>query len=571
MPNGKSKQGTGNAPASSPSTAPACVSTPKNPNPPCSQHSVVVEFRPLKDSPGKPGYKGEFGFDWLRIYEWGMMQNNPFTHAEEIPYIDAADGRRLGNVESGAKKISIEDIIAAKNITVNLTATEAKTKIQKEYNQFVIKRFPSKPQTVVDYRLLSYFVPYLNLFPEGTQPVTRTKPDASKPFLTLPAGTTLPNPPCEAALQLLIDIKYQTPHEIVLEYDPAYLQISGTTGSSKYYEIASSSSGRQSRHERGKTPKGASVVKSQYVINKFEITPENYAGNVKKSDEIKVKCIRAIPSDIRIFAYAYDKNGHKAIAAPVGEMVVCANDVAHQKRMKIALVQVDTDVQQDNFVEHGIFRSNELISLFHTLHQALILPDVVNSVKEKNTNKEIILDLTKDKKYHDPSTSVWWNPLTWLSGKHLFAGCINPHVDNFEKYLEERLNASYQAYHLPRDYFLVFNFGENGPTSPRGTLNGIASSKVLANNLMVCRSSVSLFPSRGPWTLPHELLHTLQLFHTHDDNPGNTPPTPLLPAQKYIFGHGQTTNVMSYNRTTRHTTWKWQWEIMRKNAANITR
>jgi hypothetical protein len=568
MPNGKSKQGTqkkgaGNAPASSPSTAPACVSTPSNPNPPCSQHSVVVEFRPFAGTPaskaskGKPGYQGEFGFDWLRIYEWaGGPKNNPFAHASEEPYIDSADGRgQTFGVTSGFK-----------NATTNLTETEAKAQIRREYNQFRINRLPSKPKTRVDYRLLSYFVPYLNLFPEGTQPVTSTKPNANKPFLKLSVKTTLPKPPCEAKLQLLIDIKYQIPHEIVLEYDPTYLQITGT--GRKYYEIASSSSG-QSRYAKGKTPKGASVVKSQYVIKKRSITPESYAGNVELSDVIKVKCIKAIPKDIKVVAYAYDKNGHKAIAVPIGEMVVCANDVAHQKSMKIALVRVDTNVQQDNYVEKGVFRPDELISLFNTLHQALILPDVINYHVDKNgVSKEIILDLTKDKRFHDPSTV---KTIDLLTGAYLSAGCIDPDAPTFAPYLEGRLNASYPAHNFPRDYFLAFNFGEHVYDNSFG----LASSKTVAGKL-ICRSSVSMFPLRDPATLPHELLHTLQLFHTHDDNQPPPPrppkpPKPLFPAQQYTFPYGTTTNVMSYNPVVCYSTWKWQWEIMRRNATNIIR
>jgi hypothetical protein len=548
---GAQTKGASNAPAPSPSTAPACVSTPNDPNPPCSQHSVVVEFRPLKD------YQGEFGFDWLRIYEWAGngSKKNPFTNDAEEPYIDSADGRG-GHVENGVK-----------DARTDLGQAEAKKRIQREYRRFVIKRFPSKPKIEVDYRLLSYFAPYLNLFPEGTLPVTSTQPDASKPFLKLPSEMTLPAPPCEATLQLVIDIKYQIPHEIVLEYDPAYLQISGTTGSSTYYEIASSSSGEQSRYAKGKTPKGASIVKSQYVIKKRSLTPESYAGNVTDSDQIKVKCIKAIPSgDTRIVAYAYDKDGHKAIDAPVGAMIVCANDAAHQKEMKIALVRVDTNIQQDINDEKGNFTTDEILNLFNTLHQALILPDVVNFVKEGNADKEIILDLTKDKKFHTPLIGENHPPQDPSTGEHLKAGCINPDdiKKGFAKYLEKGLNDAYQAYSLPNNYFLAFGFGENGP---RGE-NGITSGKVVKGKV-IARSSVSLFPIRGPWTLAHELLHTLQLFHTHRNS------TPLLPAQKFIFPHGHasdygTTNVMSYSKI-RYSTWKWQWEIMQNNATNIIR
>ena len=68
------------------------------------------------------------------------------------------------------------------------------------------------------------------------------------------------------------------------------------------------------------------------------------------------------------------------------------------------------------------------------------------------------------------------------------------------------------------------------------------------------------------YVVAHEALHCLSLYHTHrDSNPlGNA-------NQKYVYHHGQHAtshlsawNIMSY-RMNSYYTWKWQWDLMRKN------
>jgi hypothetical protein len=267
--------------------------------------------------------------------------------------------------------------------------------------------------------------------------------------------------------------------------------------------------------------------------------------------------LKPIPHDIEIVAYAYDEKGNKAITIPIGKMIVRANDEKHRKTMKIALTRVFTNVTQDNKTEEGVFTSNELVSLFNTLHQSLILPEVVNTVRRKGVDEDIILNLENDKKFLNGTPGAGY-------GEYLSAGVINPDDGKgFAAYLETRLDRIYPECKLSRDYFLAFCFWENGLTD----LLGRASAKVAAGKL-VFRSSVSIFPARDDPTLPHELLHALQLFHTHK---GASISARLQMAQRYIFPLASTTNVMSYNPDSCYSLWKWQWDIMQENAERIIR
>jgi hypothetical protein len=431
----------------------------------------VVEFRPLIT------YQGEFGFDWLRVYE-GPDSGATINHTEEIPYIDAADAtatRHTGQVEGGFNS-------AAPN-GPGLTPAEAKTRIQTEYNNFPIVRSPSAPVPRINYRLLTYFVPYLNLFPDGTEPawVWRT-PTVGAYILKPPSGVTLPKPPCEAKLQVLIDIKHQAPDKIVLEYNPEFLEITGAATS-------------------GATTPGKYVIPGGYTV-----TPETYADNVKKSAEITVKCINATALDIEILAWAYDCNGVKVISNPVGKMIVRANTIAHQRVMKIALASVKTNTNNNSRGGNiGTFNpptaNLELTQLFNTLHQALIIPDVVNTIVAPSGSQDVTLDLTQNRRFHhDPTAagSAITGSLTTAGGLTTGAGgtvgqfvhppattsatavpCIDVSSSNYDVYLEQLLNDKYPELR-PTSYWIVFNFGEAGWVTglgPTSVLNGIASGR----------------------------------------------------------------------------------------------
>ena len=56
--------------------------------------------------------------------------------------------------------------------------------------------------------------------------------------------------------------------------------------------------------------------------------------------------------------------------------------------------------------------------------------------------------------------------------------------------------------------------------------------------------------------IPHELMHALGLEHTFEEKDH--------PNKEHIFRQGSTKNYMDYNNT-KETTFKWQWDILRKS------
>jgi type VI secretion system secreted protein VgrG len=124
--------------------------------------ACAVHFRP------KTGWKGEFGFDWLRIGDVG--EDNYKTL-----------------ITGGHKSVD-----AAGTIT-EYTKVEAYAALKNEYKK-IATVLEDKPDN-----LKEYFVPYLNLYPKGT------------------AGT--PTPPFEAELKIMIAVKAPAPDKIEFEYD----------------------------------------------------------------------------------------------------------------------------------------------------------------------------------------------------------------------------------------------------------------------------------------------------------------------------------------------------------------
>lgn len=557
------------------SKVPAAASKPKSSSLPCSKHSVVVEFRPL------PSYKGEFGFDWLRIREGMPLSPGTLNDPEEGVYIDSADGHYHGCIEGGA----INDASA----THDMTKKEAKKNIQKEYQRFQIERRSKnlilasldRVQRGVKYRLLTYFVPYLNLFPEGTRPAWEgnrrlvnaknlaQKSGRSQYCLHL-SGAHPPAPPCEARLQVLIDVKDQAPHAVVLEYNAKYLEISGT----RAFSGVSVGAG----HPVPSTVSGKTGKVGRYALSgHYKLTPETHQESVKKFCEITIKCIKPIPENTEITAWAYDSQGNKAITVPVGKMIVRANDAAHQKKMKIALVRVATNVtQKPKKGKKGVFNAGtalgEVTSLYNTLYQALIIPDVINTIVMRNASvRDITLNLSKDPTFRVPTAAdiaAGNNVGKYIDVISSAKPCINTYASGFAEHLERGLDKSYPA--LSASYCLAFGFGEDAAASPGANLMGLAASHVVGGYIVGVRSTVSMYPHRDAATLPHELLHTLQLYHTHNDNPTD-PAYRLESAQKYIFTHGVTTNIMSYNFRASYSTWRWQWKIMWNNADKVVR
>jgi hypothetical protein len=207
------------------------------------QQETVIEFRPLYI------WKGEFGFDWMRIYEgspvghtstgitYSSNWHGMFLGPEEMPYIDGAIDAATtyprpyeANAETGIRHRPAG--IAGKGIVwggfhpssplVEMSAAKAQEKLKKEYKSFEIAR-PGP----LSYRLKTYYIPWLNLFPDADAGVSAAV--AGAPSLKI---TTPPPRLSEVSLHLFYDAKNQPPGKLVIEFDKNFIEVNGdNTGS----------------------------------------------------------------------------------------------------------------------------------------------------------------------------------------------------------------------------------------------------------------------------------------------------------------------------------------------------
>ncbi|MFK7002188.1 hypothetical protein V3I07_15015, partial [Flavobacterium oreochromis] len=74
-----------------------------------------------------------------------------------------------------------------------------------------------------------------------------------------------------------------------------------------------------------------------------------------------------------------------------------------------------------------------------------------------------------------------------------------------------------------------------------------------------------LFKNRNNYTICHETLHGLGLYHTHKDGVITEPNRKFVYKDARVDPTHATDNIMSYNGALRKSTWYWQWKIIRKN------
>jgi hypothetical protein len=581
------------------------------------QQETLIEFRPLDT------WFGEYGFDWMRVYEGGFTThfkawlsadwNFDFLRDDEIPYIDGAsdavtayprpphtmrgtpaDGSRYRPLGVPGTGIVAGGFVGY-SILMELSPAKAQEAIQKEYESFEIPR----PGTL-SYRLKTYFVPWLNLFPA---------PDAGRSPAPAPGapslGTAFPPPPrpgvpppppappfqppprlCEAELQVLYDIKNALPQKIVIEFDKNFIEIDGnTTGK---YEL---------------TPVPSSPTLPNYLTNVMR-HPKN----------IKIKCIKEIndPRGSTVVVRAIDLNAPSGDPGTLaGKLIVCPNSRTYQREIKIILVRVITDIDPLVGVTTGAFDSREVAQLFNSLHQALLRPDIVDL---DETGRRYELDLSAEPEFRNPGLYSVASPAPAGStpGQFVIPPPASSSLPDWQittgrgklhRFLVRTFNANRTNNGLPpiTDRYFLFAFDNPGerftgvadgnfvdeetyvPPGHPGNPSTAFGPKILATRIY-WRPSTAVFKNRSHDVSAHEMLHALTLRHTHRDwvTPPPAPPSynTSAPAEfsylqpnsmmssgcRFLFHFKTTTNIMSYNDMLAPTTWHWQWEIMRNNA-----
>lgn len=327
------------APSSqSPSAMPACNSNITTPGcDPCVKTKVVVEFRPHDQ------YVGEFGFDWLRM--------------KEAPTVEAAYQDAILQGYKSTQKNAIQ-----------LNNVDAYHKLTTEYEKWHITRHQP-----TQYRDLTYYVPYLNLFPKTLIP------SLTPQLFHVNETDKSPSPRCQAKLRLIIDVKSCAPERIVIEC-PKGLTINGES----CYELPN--------------------VQGNYDVTDDNIgTSKNVKNRQGEQEVITICCEDVLHKDcyIDVFAYpigtaeksAAHQNAAKQLA---GRLKVLKNN----KIKKQPVLFVSTSITENSdatkkVILEGKLTFNEVKRFYKAFYQSLSFPVLTNK-KLSHHSEELVLDLTND-------------------------------------------------------------------------------------------------------------------------------------------------------------------------------
>lgn len=416
--------------------------------------------------------------------------------------------------------------------------------------------------------LKKYYIPWLNLFPEAVSI----------------ACTTLPKPCCEAELRILVDVEIEEPDQIRIVFDKRYFTIDGSDGTD---------------------------VTPVLITDKVP-GPKRDTGNT-----ITIKCIDEFASRQEITVYAYPKDSllktpaeQLTLRQVAGKIVLEPNkntmasrgkpSVKNRKELKMILVQLRTDTIAGNLI--GNINPFERKNLCFALHQSLIHGELINYT---NSFGLLELDLTNDTNFK-------------MRGKYIDSanGLIIRTEPTLNSYLRQLVDQS--TANRYNGSFYVFVFGIKDSTrNIGGRAEGIG------------KKSVVLYNGRDNFTLNHEVLHGLGLWHTHWDfgnfvfingtdpntatifDTANPPVTNITTLQnqwstlytcsngdtwfygqgetssaadmlikyriynhpvnqKYVYKHAITAPVQGTDNVMTYqpdgkTTWHWQWKIIKKN------
>lgn len=443
---------------------------------------------------------GEFGFDWLRVDE------EIFTNLNEVMYETVITGG-YGN---GIVNLTGYDRTGA---VVN-TAYE---KLKTQYYRHCIKR---KDTTNTN---IEYFVPYLSLF--------------SKEFVdNLAASPNRPAvlPQYEAEIQLLIEIEEDI-EKLEFKYEKKFFKLDKDILSRK--------------------TKTTSLVK----------------------ETVKITCLHDLPCDKEIKIYAYPKitkqksskySGslsktysltNKKLA---GRIIIIQNNKEAREEQKFVFVPIITHIIKEEL--YGDFKTFETINFYNSLYQSLVIP-VVECYEgfldlSKNKDFKMYYDdygLLRTGKYIHPFKFKLYQDWEELNPDGTTKTTFHEIVKNL--FLEEKddkgnlKNSKYKE-----NYFTVFSFQEEAYDL---TLGQTEIRKIIKNGLLqkVYFKNLILFKNRDSSTLNHEAFHGFGVRHTHKEEDESLI---IYENKKYTFLYGITTNIASYNPFNRHTSWRWQWNII---------
>lgn len=326
-------------------------------NPPCRKGQTLISFRPHR------AFRGEFGFDWLRV------DDSPVTSQvlSEPPYKDII----IGSHESG--------------YTAGKANPAAYEDLKKEYELIPISD-RSTP-------LNEYFVPYLNLFAEDVAQklVQENKQQSEKnEEMVFP----LP-PPTGAELRLIVNVQGQKPEKVEIEFNGQFISINGQTKNLNIpvgKEFVPDAKNRELKITlKIKCLKGNS---SAQYINVWSY----YAG--QKSFSGKLKLLANSYSDVKkqsmVYVYVSTSNHKNPITPLTGKINKEENLLVYQglyQSLIMPIIQtIEIDMTKDLKFQAG--NSDSFVNTANRLKASEQL-NCLNYLKQKflslNANKDIYL------------------------------------------------------------------------------------------------------------------------------------------------------------------------------------
>ena len=433
---------------------------------------AVVEFRPFQ-------LGISFGFDWFRIGDYG---DNAFSNIilPVEPLLLESDRQ-----EHHSNLVSLE----------------------REYEQM----------RMVDAHM-TYYVPYLTLFPEKYSADIK---DKEKPPYTAEL---------KMSLMVIKDLE-----KIEFDFDKTLFSI--TIGG----------------EERKDLPK------DYLTCRKKDFLPETLCISchaTSAEDGFSEK------KEIKVWAYLKDDTGLSSETMKrklAGKIIVLPNNKSHREEKKVVFVKVKTNIENrdgDDKSNNGV-QDEEISRLKKALYQSLTY-----AATEKYSD---VLDLTDNNDF-----KIIKEGGKEVFGKFIYQKGVTQVPNNINKNdtTDRRLFIEHSEFFptlrqlfldLPenikyKDHIIVFYFEESAYdtfTFPDG--NNLAT---LGQTGGDHKKTIAIFIEHNESTLAHETLHACGLYHPFDKQ------------SKHQFQKHMTDNIMDYRKYTNEPfktlTWAWQWKIVNR-------
>ncbi|GJM51362.1 hypothetical protein RCZ15_23350 [Capnocytophaga catalasegens] len=469
---------------------------------------AVVHFRPL-DS-----WKGEFGFDWLRVDDGNLLPNDSV-------YETIIDGG-YGN---GVVDLTGYD---PRGVVISTAYETLKT----QYYHNCIRRKNTANTNI------EYFVPYLSLF--SKEFVDKLVASPNRPAVL---------PQYEAEIQLLIEIEEDI-EKLEFDYEKEFFKLDKDILSHK--TRTSLTKGETIKITCLKDLDRDKEIKI-YAYPKINTEPELILGS-----EIQAVEEQATFNELESLL-------KRKLA---GKIIVLQNNHEVRQEEKFVLIPVATDVTGSDY-RMGSFTIPEKNNFYNSFYQALIIPIVeVSPNKLDLSNKsdfqvKIIDGVLKEGKFILGGTNRL-NERWATYERDKITNTFNRVLQKL--FLEDKdRKGNFKNLKYASNYFMIFSLLADVHSDK--AYGQTDADYIRQNNrwfLTNFRKNVCLFKNRDAVTLNHESYHGFGVFHIHReiDEYGNIlEPIILYDKKKYIYNYRLTTNIMAYNSFA-YTSWRWQWNII---------